>query len=99
VELKAKVKVEAGLKAAALAIYLPEVDRPLAESITLAGCGLPAKLHMLTLHKVAIADIVGVSRERPADAQLTEGACSTAEGKAGDIVSLAECAGLRVSVI
>ena len=94
VELKVKVEVEAGLKAATLAIYLPEVDRPLAESITLVGCGLPAKLYTLTLHKVVIADMVGVSPDRLTDAQLTA-ACSTAEGKAGDIVSLAGCAGLR----
>jgi hypothetical protein len=94
VELKVKVEVEAGLKAATLAIYLPEVDRPLAESITLVGCGLPAKLYTLTLHKVVIADMVGVSPDRLTDAQLTA-ACSTAEVKAGDIVSLAGCAGLR----
>jgi hypothetical protein len=86
VELKAKAEVEAGLKATTLAIYPPEVDRPLAEGITLAGCGLPAKLYTLTLHKVVIADMAGVSPARLTDAQLTA-ACSTAEVEAGDIVS------------
>jgi hypothetical protein len=52
------VEVEAGLKAATLAIYLPEVNQPLGQNITLAGCGLPSILYTLTLHKIAIADML-----------------------------------------
>jgi hypothetical protein len=92
-QLKAKVEVEAGIKAAALFIYHPEVNRPLAESITLAECGLPSKLYMFTLHKAIIADMIGVHPHKLSDKKLDE-ACSTTDGKAGDIVSLAGCTSL-----
>jgi hypothetical protein len=88
------VEVEAGLKAATLAIYLPEVTQPLGQNTTLAVCGLPSILYALILHKIAIADMLGVSPDLLTDALLAE-ACSTDEGKAGDIVGLAGCAGLR----
>jgi hypothetical protein len=88
------VEVETGLKAATLAIYLPEVTQPLGQNITLAGCGLPPILYTLTLHKIAIANMLGVSPDLLTDAQLAE-ACSTDGGKAGDIVCLAGCAAIR----
>jgi hypothetical protein len=93
-QLKAKVEVEAGLLAATLSIYLPEVDRPLGQTTTLMDCSLPSKLYVITLHKVVIAEIMGVSPKQLKDAQLAE-ACLTAEGKAGDIVCLAGCGALR----
>ena len=89
-QLKVKVEVEAGLEAATLAIYMPEIERPLGESVTLEGCGMPSKLYALKLHKVDIAALVGVRPDELTDAQLAE-ACSTDEGKAGDIVSLQGC--------
>jgi hypothetical protein len=73
---------------------LPEVTQPLGQNITLAGCGLPSILYTLILHKIAIADMLGVSPDLLTDAQLAE-ACSTDEGKAGDIVGLAGCAAIR----
>jgi hypothetical protein len=76
-QLKAKVEIESGLKAAALAIYLPEVAQPLGQNVTLADCGLPSVLITLTLHKIVIADMLGVSPSQLADAQLAQ-ACSTA---------------------
>jgi hypothetical protein len=88
------VEVEAGLKAAALAIYLPEVTMPLGQNIMLAGCGLPSILYTLILHKIAIAGMLGVSPDLLMDAQLAD-ACSTDEGKVGDIVGLAGCAAIR----
>jgi hypothetical protein len=81
------VEVEAGLLAATLAIYLPEVDRPL-------GCGLSSKLHVVTPHKIDIAAMLGVNPSRLKDVKLPD-TCSTAEGKAGDIVCLAGCGTLR----
>jgi hypothetical protein len=68
-------------------IYLPEVDWPL-------DYGLPSKLYAVTLHKIAISDMLGVDPSRLEDAQLAE-ACLTAESKAGDIVCLAGCGALR----
>jgi hypothetical protein len=85
------VEVEAGLEARTLAIYMPEIERPLGESVTLEGCGMPSKLYALKLHKVVIA------RGWPhklTDAQLVK-ACLTDEVKAGDIVSLKGCGMLR----
>jgi hypothetical protein len=70
------------------------VDQLLGESVTLADCGLPAKLDTVILHKIAIADMVGVNPNELMDAQLIAEACSTAEGKAGDIVGLAGCSAL-----
>ena len=84
------VEVKAGLEAATLAIYMPEIERPLGESVTLEGCGMPSKLYALKLHKVDIAALVGVRPDELTDAQLAE-ACSTDEGKGGDIVSLQGC--------
>jgi hypothetical protein len=89
-QLKVKVEVEAGLEAATLAIYMPEIERPLGESVTLEGCGMPSKLYALKLHKVDIAALVGVRPDELTNAQLVE-ACSTDEVKAGDIVSLQGC--------
>jgi hypothetical protein len=89
-QLKTKVEVEAGLKAATLAIYLPEATRPLGQTVTLADCELPSMLIAFTLHKIVIADMVGVCPDQLTDVQLAE-ACSQDEGKAGDIVDLAGC--------
>jgi hypothetical protein len=93
-QLKAKVEVEAGVKAATLAIYLAEVTQPLRQNVTLADCGLPATLYAVTLHKIVIAVMVGVSPEQLTDGQLVE-ASLTDEGKAGDIVGLAGCTTIR----
>jgi hypothetical protein len=88
--LKTKVEVGAGINAATLAIYMPEVEQPLGESVTLDECWLPSKLYAVKLHKVDIADMMGVSPINLTDAQLVE-ACSTDEAKAGDIVILKGC--------
>ena len=93
-QLKAKVEVEAGLEARTLAIYMPEIERPLGESATLEGCGMPSKLYMLKLHEVDIAALAGVRPNELTDAQLAK-ACLTDEVKAGDIVSLKGCEMLR----
>ena len=93
-QLKAKVEVEAGLEARTLAIYMPEVERPLGDSVTLEVCGMPSKLYVLKLHKVEIAVLVGVRPNELTDAQLAK-ACLTDEVKAGDIVSLKGCEMLR----
>jgi hypothetical protein len=93
-QLKAKVEVEAGLEARTLAIYMPEIERPLGESITLEGCGMPSKLYALKLHKVDIAALVDVRPNELTDVQLAK-TCLTDEGKAGDIVSLTGCGMLR----
>ena len=93
-QLKSKVEVEAGLLAATMAIYLPKVDRPLKQNATLTDCGLPSKLYVLTLHRIVITEMMDVNPSQLKDAQLAE-ACSTAEGKAGDIVCLAGCGALR----
>jgi hypothetical protein len=89
-QLKAKVEVEAGLEARTLAIYMPEIERPLGESVTLEVCGMPSKLYVLKLHKVDIAALVGVRPDEQTDTQLAT-ACLTDEVKAGDIVSLKGC--------
>jgi len=86
-QLKAKVEVEAGLEARTLAIYMPEIERPLGESVTLEVCGMPSKLYALKLHKVDIAALVGVRPDELTDTQLAK-ACLTDEVKAGDIISL-----------
>ena len=93
-QLKSKVEVEAGLLAATMAIYLPEVDWPLEQNATLTDYGLPSKLYAVTLHKIAISEMLGVDPSGLKDAQLAE-ASLTAEGKAGDIVCLAGCGVLR----
>jgi hypothetical protein len=93
-QLKAKVGVEAGLEARTLAIYMPEIERPLGESVTLEGCGMPSKLYALKLHKIDIAALVGARPDELTDTQLAK-ACLTDEVKAGDIVSLKGCEMLR----
>jgi hypothetical protein len=64
-QLKAKVEVEAGDPAATMAIYLPEVNRPLEQNATLTDYGLPSKLYALTLHKLVISEMLGVDPSRP----------------------------------
>jgi hypothetical protein len=93
-ELKAKVEIEAGFVSRLCTLYLPEVDRPLGDNITLVHCGMPSKLYMVTLHEVNIADMVGVRPDQLTDAQLAK-ACSTSKGKAGDIIDLAGCHALQ----
>jgi hypothetical protein len=97
-QLKAKVEVEAGLDARTLAIYMPDIERPLGESITLEICGMPSELIAVTLHQVDIAALIGVRPNELTDAQLAK-ACLTDEVcnkvKAGDIVSLKGCGMLR----
>jgi hypothetical protein len=75
-QLKVKVEVEAGLEARTLAIYMPEIERPLGESVTLEGCGMPSKLYALKLHSVDIAVLVGVFPRQLTDAHLAN-ACLT----------------------
>jgi hypothetical protein len=89
-QLKAKVEVEAGFEARTLAIYMPEIEQPLGENVTLEVCGMPSKLYALKLQKVDIAALVCVNPHELTDAQLAK-VCSTDEGKAGDIVSLKGC--------
>jgi hypothetical protein len=89
-QLKAKVEVEAGLEARTLAIYMPEIERPLGESVTLEVCGMPSKLYAVKLNKVDMAALVGVRPTELTDAHLAK-ACLTDKGKAGDIVSLKDC--------
>jgi hypothetical protein len=93
-QLKVKVEVEAGIEARTLAIYMPEIERPLGESITLEVCGMPSKLYALKLHEVDIAALVGVRPNELTGPQLAK-ACLTDEIKAGDIVSLKGCEMLR----
>ena len=93
-QLKAKVEVEAGLEARTLAIYMPDIERPLGDSVTLEVCGMPSTLYAVKIHKVDIAALVGVRPNELNDAQLVK-ACLTDEVKAGDIVSLKGCEMLR----
>ena len=93
-QLKAKVEVGAGLKARTLAIYMPDIERPLGESVTLEVYGMPSKLYAVKLHEVNIAALAGVGPNELTDAQLAK-ACLTDEVKAGDIVSLKGCEMLR----
>ena len=89
-QLKAKVEVEAGLEARTLAIYMPDIERPLGDSVTLEVCGMPSKLYAVKLHEVGIAALADVRPNELTDAQLAK-ACLTDEVKAGDIVSLKGC--------
>jgi hypothetical protein len=93
-QLKVKVEVEAGLEARTLAIYMPEIERPLGESVTLEVCGMPSKLYAVKLNKVDMAALVGVRPTELTDAHLAR-VCLTDKGKAGDIVSLKGCEMLR----
>ena len=93
-QLKVKVRVEAGLEARTLAIYMPDIERPLGDSVTLEVCGMPSKLYAVKLQEVDIAALVGVGPNELTDAQLAK-ACLTDEVKAGDIVSLKGCKRLR----
>jgi hypothetical protein len=88
------VEVEAGLEARTRAIYMPEIERPLGESVTLEVCGMPSELYALKLHKVDIVALVGVRPDELTDAQLAK-ACLSDEVKAGDIISLEGCEMLR----
>jgi hypothetical protein len=56
---KLNAEVESGLKAAALAIHLPEVAQPLEQNVTFADCRLPSVLITPTLHMISIADVLG----------------------------------------
>ena len=92
-QLKAKVEVQAGLKAETFSLYLPCTEEPLGESQTVghhAAEGMPTELYAIMLQKVVIADAVGVSASALTDEQL-EKACSTPEVQAGDIIVLTGC--------
>jgi hypothetical protein len=93
-QLKARVEVGAGLEARTLAIYMPDIERPLGDSVTLEVCGMPSTLYAVKLHEVDIAALAGVGSNELTDAQLAN-ACLTDEVKAGDIVSLKGCKRLR----
>ena len=69
---------------------MPDIERPLGESVTLEVYGMPSKLYAVKLHEVNIAALAGVGPNELTDAQLTK-ACLTDEVKAGDIVSLKGC--------
>jgi hypothetical protein len=92
-QIKAKVEAEAGFapETETLSLLSPLCAQPLGESETLESCRLPSELIAVVLHKVHIAsDIAGVAPCLLTDRQLVE-ACSTAEGKAGDIIDLMDC--------
>ena len=89
-QLKAKVEIEAGLKAETFSLYLPSQEEPLGESQTVSTCGMPSELYAIMLQKVVIADAAGVPASALTDEQL-EKACSTPEVQAGDIIVLTGC--------
>jgi hypothetical protein len=94
-QIKAKVEAEAGFAPETMSLLSPAYKRPLGESETLGSCGLPSVLYLVVLHKVNIAsDIAGVAPRLLTDGQLVE-ACSTADGKAGDIIDLTGCTQLH----
>ena len=93
-QLKAKVEIEAGLKAETFSLYLPSQEEPLGESQTVSACGMPSELYAIILQKVVIADAAGVPASALTDEQL-EKACSSPEAQAGDIIVLAGCLQLR----
>ena len=93
-QLKAKVEIEAGLKAETFSLYLPSQEEPLGESQTVSACGMPSELYAIMLQKVVIADAAGVPASALTDEQL-EKACSSPEAQAGDIIVLAGCAQVR----
>ena len=89
-QLKAKVEIEAGLKAETFSLYLPSQEEPLGESQTVSACGMPSELYAIMLQKVVIADAAGVPASALTDEQL-EKACSSPEAQAGDIIVLTGC--------
>ena len=93
-QLKAKVEIEAGLKAETFLLYLPSKEEPLGESQTVSACGMPSELYAVMLQKVVIADAAGVPASALTDEQL-EKACSSPEAQAGDIIVLAGCPQIR----
>ena len=93
-QLKAKVEIEAGLKAETFSLYLPSQEEPLGESQTVSACGMPSELYAVVLQKVVVADAAGVPASALTDEQL-EKACSSPEAQAGDIIMLAGCQQLR----
>ena len=93
-QLKAKVEIEAGLKAETFSLYLPSKEEPLGESQTVGACGMPSELYAVVLQKVVVADAAGVPASALTDEQL-EKACSSPEAQAGDIIMLAGCQQLR----
>ena len=86
-QLKAKVEIEAGLKAEIFSLYLPSAT-PLGESQTVGACGMPTELYAIVLQRFVIADAAGVPASELTDGQL-ESACSSADGQ--DIVILRGC--------
>ena len=93
-QLKAKVEIEAGLKAETFLLYLPSKEEPLGESQTVSACGMPSEMYAVMLQKVVIADAAGVPASALTDEQL-EKACSSPEAQAGDIIVLAGCSQVR----
>ena len=93
-QLKAKVEIEAGLKAETFSLYLPSKDEPLGESQTVSACGMPSELYAVVLQKVVIADAAGVPASALTDGHL-EKACSSPEAQAGDLIVLAGCEQVR----
>ena len=89
-QLKAKVEIQAGLKAETFSLYLPSTEEPLGENQTVSTCGYPTELYAIMLQKIVIADAAGVPASELTDDQL-EKACSSPEAQAGDIVVLAKC--------
>ena len=93
-QLKAKVEIEAGLKAETFSLYLPSQEEPLGESQTVSACGMPSELYAIMLQKVVIADAAGVPASALTDEQL-EKACASPQAQAGDIIILKGCSQLR----
>ena len=93
-QLKAKVEIEAGLKAETFLLYLPSQEEPLGESQTVSACGMPSELYAIMLQKVVIADAAGVPASALTDEQL-EKACASPQAQAGDIIILKGCSQLR----
>ena len=92
-QLKAKVEIEAGLKAETFLLYLPSQEEPLGESQTVSACGMPSELYAVMLQKVVIADAAGVPASALTDEQL-EKACASPQAQAGDIIILKGCSQL-----
>ena len=92
-QLKAKVEIEAGLKAETFSLYLPSQEEPLGESQTVSACGMPSELYAIMLQRVVIADAAGVPASALTDEQL-EKACASPQAQAGDIIILKGCSQL-----
>ena len=87
-QVKAKVEVQAGLKAEMCSLYLESAEEPLGEHTTVSMWGMPTKLIAVRLQKVVIAEATGVAAHELTDEQL-QSSCSSPEGK--DIVVLRGC--------